>query len=303
MSNCPCSEFRRFKDEDISIVMEYLKKSKYIESNHNIVNMIMWRFYFPLWICVQKEYLCLIGKHKNKWFMYMPLCEERYFKQAVLCTKQYFENAKIPFVMSCFTYHQAHMVKEVIPDMQIIEDRDGFDYIYSIDQLKTLSGKKLQKKRNHLNAFYKEYENRYMYEKISKANISECIEFLQQWKSDEEDAMLQEEKKGIKEVFRLWDVLPCEGGLLRIDGVVKAFVISSPLFDKVVQVNVEKADIAIRGCYQAIMVEHIKACLSHYEYVNREDDMGLDSLRQAKMAYNPCSFVSKYRLQKEVFYD
>ena len=52
--------------------------------------------------------------------------------------------------------------------------------------------------------------------------------------------MLQEEKKGIKEVFRLWDKLPCDGGVLRIDGVIKAFIISSPLFDEVVQINVEK---------------------------------------------------------------
>ena len=96
----------------------------------------------------------------------------------------------------------------------------------------------------------------------------------------------------------MWDVLPCEGGLLRIDGVVKAFVISSPLFDKVVQVNVEKADIMIRGCYQALLVEHLQSCLLEYMYVNREDDMGMDSLRQAKMAYNPCDMIAKYRVEK-----
>ena len=67
--------------------------------------------------------------------------------------------------------------------------------------------------------------------------------------------------------------------------------------------NVEKADVSIRGCYQAIMVEHIKHCLLEYEFVNREDDMGLESLRQAKMAYNPCFMISKYRLRKEVLYD
>ena len=291
MNNCPCRCFRPLEDADIPLVMEYLNRAKYIESNHNIVNMIMWRFYFPLWICVQEEYLCLIGKHKNQWFMYMPLCEERYFKQAVLCTKQYFENAGIPFVMSCFTYLQAQMVKDCLGDMEIIEDRDGFDYMYTIEQLRTLSGKKLQKKRNHLNAFYKEYDN------IDDHNMQECLSFLEQWKNDEDNLMLLEEKKGIKEVFRLWKQLPCSGGLLRIDNEVKAFIISSPLYDNVVQMNVEKADVSIRGCYQAIMVEHIKACLNEYEYVNREDDMGLESLRQAKMAYNPCSFISKYRIE------
>lgn len=298
MNNCPCNEFRLLVDEDIPVVMEYLNKAKYTESNHNIVNMIMWRFYFPLYICIQKDYLCLIGMHKNQWFMYMPLCEKPYFKQAVCCVRTYFENANIPFVMSCFTKDEAYMVKEMFDDMDVIEDRNGFDYVYSVEQLVSLSGKKLQKKRNHLNAFYKEYENRYTYERLNRENFWECIAFLDAWKQGEEDAMLIEEKKGIKEVFRLWDVLPCKGGLLRVDNEVKAFIISSPLCGDMAQINVEKADIFIRGCYQAILVEHMKDCLLEYAYVNREDDMGMGSLRQAKMAYNPCDMILKYRLEK-----
>ena len=303
MNNCPCSEFRPFVDADIEIVKEYLLRAKYLESNHNIVNMVMWRFYFPLYICVQKEYLCLIGKHRNQWFMYMPLCEKQYFKEAVLCVKTYFDHAKIPFVMSCFTKDEANFVKEFVDGIEVIEDRDGFDYVYSVEQLKTLSGKKLQKKRNHLNAFYKEYEGRFVYEELTASNMDECLRFLDLWKSDVDDAMMIEEKRGIKELFRLWNVLPCRGGVLRIDNEVKAFVISSCLSENMAQMNVEKADVSIRGCYQAIMVEHIKHCLLEYEFVNREDDMGLESLRQAKMAYNPCFMISKYRLRKEVLYD
>lgn len=303
MNNCPCSEFRSFTDADIPVVKEYLARAKYLESNHNIVNMVMWRFYFPLYICVQEHYLCLIGKHQNQWFMYMPLCEKRYFKEALLCMKTYFDNAKIPFVMSCFTKDETYLVKEFVDDIVVYEDRDGFDYVYSIEQLKSLSGKKLQKKRNHLNAFYKEFEGRFMYETIHSGNMDECLRFLDLWKFENDDLMMIEEKRGIKEVFRLWDVLGCKGGVLRIDNEVKAFIISSPLCGNMAQINVEKADVSIRGCYQAILVEHIKDCLLEYEFVNREDDMGMDSLRQAKMAYNPCTMIKKYRLKKEVLYD
>ena len=298
MSDCPCQEFKKLEDEDIADVMQYLQYAGYVESNHNIVNLLMWRFYYPLWICKQEHYLCLIGKHQGQWFMYMPLCKEEYFEEAVICTRNYFKRANLPFVMSCFTEEQMKKVHKMFPMMEVIEDRDGFDYIYTKEQLKTLSGKKLQKKRNHLNAFYKEYANRYAYESMDAKNRQECLLFLQSWKLEEEDHMLVEEKKGIAEIFRLWDVLPCNGGVLRVDGEVKAFIVSSPLQKDVAQINVEKADVNIRGCYQAILREHILDCLDDYMYINREDDMGLERLRQAKMAYNPCYMIKKYRLQE-----
>ena len=57
MNNCPCSEFRPFVDADIEIVKEYLLRAKYLESNHNIVNMVMWRFYFPLYMCAKRVFV------------------------------------------------------------------------------------------------------------------------------------------------------------------------------------------------------------------------------------------------------
>ena len=52
------------------------------------------------------------------------------------------------------------------------------DYVYEVASLKSFAGKKLQKKRNHLNAFYKEYDGRWSYESITSQNAQECIEFL-----------------------------------------------------------------------------------------------------------------------------
>lgn len=299
MNDCPCISYVQVKDEDIDVLMEYLKRAQYEESNHNVVNMIMWRNFYPLWMCRQPHYISLIGRHLGQWFMYMPLCEEMYFEEAVLCTKHYFDEANISFVMSCFTEKEMEKVKRLMPEIQVIEDRDGFDYIYEKEKFLTFGGKKLQKKRNHLNAFYKEYQNRYEYEELTSENLKECEAFLNQWKLKDEEAMSLEERKGVKEIFRLWDQLPCTGGLIRIDKEVKAFIIGSYSSERMGQINVEKADANIRGLYQAILKEYLHRHLKSCQYLNREDDMGLESLRRAKQAYHPCWMVHKYRLIEE----
>lgn len=296
MSECPCKKFVQVTDEDINELIYFLSRAQYEESNHNVVNMIMWRNFYPLWICRQPNYISLIGRHLGQWFMYMPLCEEKYFEEAVLCTKQYFDEARISFVMSCFTEKEMLKVKAIVPDVQIIEDRDGFDYVYEKEKLISFSGKKLQKKRNHLNAFYNEYQNRYQYEEMTVDNLKECEAFLNQWKLNDEDRMSLEERKGVKEIFRLWEKLPCNGGLIRIDGEVKAFIIGSHSSERMGQINVEKADSNIRGLYQAILKEYLQRHLKSCQYLNREDDMGLESLRRAKQAYHPCWMIHKYRL-------
>ncbi len=296
-SCCPCHNYHELKDEDIPLLKKYLDLAQYEESNHNLVNLIMWRDYFPLWINPQEHYLSLIGKHLNKWFMYMPLCEPGYFEEAVVKTEECFRSTNTPFMMSCYTEQNALRALKAIPELEMIEDRDGFDYVYETEKMRTFAGKKLQKKRNHLNAFYKENEGHWVYEDITPDNIPEVKEFLVNWRLDDPDEFLKEEKKGINEVFRLWEVLPCKGGLIRIDGKIVAFEIGSRTSVRMGQSNIEKADPNVRGAYQAILKEFIERHFKDLEYLNREDDMGLESLRHAKEALAPCFMIKKYRLE------
>ncbi|MBQ7890476.1 MAG: DUF2156 domain-containing protein, partial [Erysipelotrichaceae bacterium] len=159
----------------------------------------------------------------------------------------------------------------------------------------SFAGKKLQKKRNHLNAFYKEYDGRWSYESITSENAQECIEFLKTW-TVVDDERLAYDVSGAKRVLEHFEVLPARGGLIRIDGQVKAFAIGSVLTERMCQENIEKADESIRGLYQAICREFLIHEFPDFQYVNREDDMGMENLRQAKKAYHPSFMIEKYRL-------
>ena len=80
---------------------------------------------------------------------------------------------------------------------------------------------------------------------------------------------------------------------------MEAFIIGSHSSISMGQINVEKASPSVRGCYQAILKEYIERHLTTRKYLNREDDMGLETLRHAKQAYHPCMMIKKYRLIEE----
>lgn len=292
-------DFLPFSLEQIPTIKKYLKLKKYEESNHNIVNMILWLEWYPLFCVEDENYLLLLGIHKGELFLYMPLCEDKYFEEAILKAKSIFDFYKVKFVLSCFTKESMDKVIELFPKYHACPACESFDYVYSIEKLISFSGKKLQKKRNHLNAFYRDYENRYVYESLNKENIEECKVFLEQWKTDDEDAFLQHDRKGTMHILEYYDFLDCKGGCIRIDGEVKAFAIGSVLSDRMIQENIEKADESIRGLYQAILKEFLSHEFSEYQYVNREDDMGYENLRAAKLAYHPEFMIEKFRLCRE----
>ena len=157
---------------------------------------------------------------------------------------------------------------------------------------------KLQKKRNHLNAFYKEFEGRWNYQPLCYENTDEIINFLSRWHQDDDDYMLAYEKLGILRVLENWEALDAKGGIIRIDQRIEAFTIGSRLSAQMCQTNIEKANESIRGLYQAICKEFLSHEFLDMTYVNREEDMGLETLRQAKEAYHPEYLIMKYRISE-----
>ena len=292
-------DFEAVTIEDVPLICSYLEKANYEESNHNIIGFMLWQDTYPLWKYEGDHWLILLGIHEQELFVYMPLCEKEYFKEAIIAAKKVFDHYQVPFVLSCFVKEEMDFVTEVFENYRGGEFRDNADYVYLTEKLKTFSGKKLQKKRNHLNAFYKEYQDRFTYETISEENIEECITFLKNWKEHDQDAFLEEERKGVERILRMWSSLPAKGGVIRIDGIVSAFIVGSKLSNRMCQINIEKADDSYRGLYQAILKEFLSREFLTYPLVNREDDMGKENIRHAKLAYYPEFLIMKYQLREE----
>lgn len=293
-------DFRLVTVDDIELILSYLAKAQYIESNHNIVNMFQWFFQYPLYQYHTDHYMLLLGIHKGHLFSYMPLCEKTYFREAMLKARSIFKQYKIPFELSCFTEENKDEVLHILPHMRANTEREAADYVHEVEKLRTLSGKKLQKRRNNYNNFLKLYENQWVYEDLDHNNKQEVKDFLSNWKRDVDEEYLRYEIQGTSQILDLFGLLPYRGGLIRINGEVKAFIIVSKSIENMIQINIEKADPQIRGLYQAIEKEFLMRHYTEIEWANREDDMGDENLRQAKLALDPHHMIEKYRIKEYV---
>ena len=176
--------------------------------------------------------------------------------------------------------------------------QDSADYVYLLDKLVNLKGNKLHSKRNYINRF-KKYDN-WSFELINPDNLGECWEMNEKWCKANgcyDNDQLEKELCAVRRCFEHYEGLGLEGGLLRLDGMVIAFTMADRLNSKTYDIHIEKAFGEIPGAYQMINREfaaYIQEKHPDIIYVNREEDMGLEGLRKAKLSYYPDKMEEKY---------
>lgn len=178
-------------------------------------------------------------------------------------------------------------------------DRDSYDYVYDIHDLADLKGRKYQKKRNHYNRFREQYPY-YCVEPLSSENIAAVTEMAEQWYEDrlreDPNGDYHMERVAIRKALAHYEALGMEGLVLRDGQQVLAFTLGSPLSDNTYDIHFEKARQCADGAYAVINCEfarYLRAQHPKLAYLNREDDLGLEGLRKAKLSYYPHHLVEK----------
>lgn len=191
---------------------------------------------------------------------------------------------------------------------EFIPQRDAFDYIYLQQDLATLSGKKYHSKRNHISAFSKKYD--WHYREVTEENIPEVLLCMQEWykeNADRFDSHMQCEKQGVELMLSNMQRFSLKGGAIYVGDKVVAFTLGSAINRDVFDIHIEKALAEYATAYTVINNEFAKT-LSGYKYINREDDLGIEGLRKAKLSYKPNLLlrkylcVSKYKWIKEMYH-
>ncbi len=168
------------------------------------------------------------------------------------------------------------------------EARNDADYIYLVSDLAELRGKKYHSKRNHIKYFEKSFN--WTYERLNEKNIRDCIRMTEKWIEENEEKSedgADIELNVIKRAFDNFAHLGFIGALIRVDGETVAWTLGEKLSEDTFCTHFEKAFAEYRGAYPIINREFAKNELSSYTFVNREEDMGLEGLRKAKLSYNP----------------
>ncbi len=281
--------------QHLNILKEYSRRANYEEYNSNPVTMFMWNHYYEINVDINDNYILVLVKYPNTIAWLMPLCEEKYLLDALNHMKDYSNEHNFEFVIHGVTSEFKDFCETNHLNFIYTFNEDAQDYIYDIEMHKTLVGKKMQKRRNHYNAFMKDYEGCFGYRSLEKNDLDMVLSFMDEWvKTSEYQEDIEIEIEGIKTLFNYFDELELHGGCLFIDDELKGFSIYSELSENMIQMHVEKTDKSIRGCSVALLKYTLLDCDSKYAYMNREDDMGLDHLRKAKKDLQPISKTKKY---------
>jgi hypothetical protein len=178
-------------------------------------------------------------------------------------------------------------------------DRDSFDYVYDINDLADLPGRKFQKKRNHLNRFRQQNPDHRL-EPITEENLPEVEALVEKWYALREEADPHSdfllERAALKKALRQLEALELEGLLLRTSEGVVAMTLGSQLSDDTFDIHFEKALDIADGAYPAInngFARYLREKYPNIHFLNREDDLGIEGLRKAKLSYNPHHLVEK----------
>jgi hypothetical protein len=169
------------------------------------------------------------------------------------------------------------------------------EYIYSSNDLIHLVGKKHQSKRNHIHKFQRTYQWEYL--PITPEIIPDCLELYKRWCKENggcnREQSLIAEGIATQKAFAHYEQLDLVGGALRIDGEILAYSYGQPLTADTFGVHAEKCLYKIDGGFAMMNQQFAEHNCTNYRYINREEDLGLESLRKAKLSYHPAFLLEK----------
>lgn len=182
-------------------------------------------------------------------------------------------------------FHKAERLKEFSISSEPV--RDQYDYIYRRTDLAALHGRHLDAKRNHINRFRAEHPD-FEYRPLTPEYFDECRRLTEIWQEEKAASdSIDVEKQVMETIFSNWDALGMTGGSIFVDGRMVAFTYGSAVTTDTLDVCVEKADRRVEGAFAIINQQFAEHLPEQYIYLNREEDMGITGLRQAKLSYHP----------------
>ncbi len=296
-----------FKKIDIGSMKEMLP---FYAMRHNMtcdsvfLESFIWKDYYNVRYAIwENKALLWLMENDGRCFSAMPLCKDEDLADAFAEIEKYFnENLGYPLVINLADEYAVKYLN-LPEDKYLVEEQvDAKDYLYSGDAMRSLAGKKLHKKKNRVNAFKREYEGRYEYRRLCCSDSHDVWVFLDRWrqqKGDDVEEHLDYEVKGIHDILKNCSELSIHMGGVYIDGRMEAFTIGSynPVENMAV-IHIEKANPEVNGLYQFINQQFLIEEFPNVEWVNREDDMGLEGLRKAKMSYCPADHARKYLVEQ-----
>jgi uncharacterized protein len=292
-------QFKRLELEDREFIHSHLKQYASPASDYTFTNMFIWKAYYQVqWSLLDG---CLL-------ILYNPMQWGYYFLQPVGPSGRVEVTRKMlawlrdtcdepePRIDRGDEFYASELMQ--VPDLEVEAVRDQWDYVYRAEHLIQLTGRKYHKKKNHVNKFKKTFD--FQYEPITRDVVDECVHVLKQWcnwRECEKNLIMRAEFEAVYEALVHFTQLNITGGLIRVHGTVEAFSMGEMMRDDTAIIHVEKANPKLQGSFAMINQQFAEHQWSGAVYINREQDLGVEGLRKAKLSYHPDHMVEKHRIR------
>lgn len=291
---------RRLEIADRKIIEVFMRQMNPVTSELTFTNLYMWRHAYKYQLIESGEYLWLLADLDVPFTM-MPLGDYSN-KEALIDSIAEMRKLMLSRGYDLRIERADNRLKEIVEaaglKVATLEDRNTFDYVYDFEELKKLEGNKFHKKKNHVNKFMKTYKD-WCYEPIDEEIIEDLQHATMRWFNAKGEVMnpsLNLERKAILSAFEHFHDLAYEGGVIRINGQIEAFTFGEALNDDTYVVHIEKANRQFDGLYPMINQQFLQHVQGNYKYVNREQDLGIKGIRQAKLSYKPAELIEKHSI-------
>lgn len=289
-------EFKDITPQDKELITSFTRHSHRRNCDLSFSNLCSWRFLYHTQFAISDGYLLLRFWAEGKLVYMMPIGQGA-LGTVLEALIQDAHQGKAPFCLLGICADMCADLESLMPGrFQFTADRDYADYLYLRTDLATLAGKRFQPKRNHVNKFKRMYPN-YEYTAITSDRIQECLELETEWckaNNCDQHEGTGNERRALVYALHHFEELGLTGGILHVDGRIAAFTFGMPINQDTFGVHVEKADTRIDGAYAMINFEFANHIPEQYTYINREEDLGIEGLRKAKLSYQPAIILEKY---------
>lgn len=291
--------FREMTLESLNDIYPYLKGFKGMSCDYTAGGIFMWIDYFKYKYCIYADTLFIkcVAEDDLEHIAFSQPLGALPLSESVELLRGFCAERGYPLEFSAITEFNLEKFIDLNPQ-KVTPLNAWSDYVYTMEALSTLSGKKLGKKRNHCNRFAVENPDMAV-EPITEHNLEQVKNCFEQiCKEGKESPMALYERTQVWKVLERLDLYPFETMCLSAGGKVVAFTVGE-VINNVLHVHIEKSLREVNGAAETINKEFAGYIHNKYpqvEWINRQDDAGDDGLRKAKQSYYPAFLLRKYNV-------
>ncbi len=286
--------FKPIKMEDRKLIQDYIDEYHPLSCEYNFANLYCWQEpYNTIW-SIYKDRLAIYDDVNR--CSYLPLGVEMTPKELVLFSLDMKRNgmgANVGVVPSEYLKKYPG-IKQFYT---IVHERDSTEYLYSVEALCDLKGTKLHKKKNLISQFHRKYPNSSI-KPLSGRFKTEAKNLADEIYNGHERFLngIENEHIALLKALNEFEEIGLEGQVLLVESDLVAFSIFSRLTDNTYDIHFEKSCQRFKSAAQVINHETAKYLREKCTYLNREQDLGIKGLRQAKMSYDPANLFDIHTL-------